>query len=525
MSKFPPTPEQQAIIDCQFNRTDIIKVMAFAGTGKTTTLDFFARNLPKLRMLYIAFNKSVQIEASHRFPKNVDCRTSHSLAWSKFGKKFQDSGKLTNGSLRIKTIAEAFGWDKEKKYDLAKFTLSTVMKFIGSADNEIGKQHVPPEARRVMARQAAEKAGVEFDSVNFDDTKAHESDKELLSHAKLLWNRMCDFRDSEIQMIHDGYLKLWQMSNPTLQYWDDNLRRYLPYDVVLLDEAQDINPATADVFMKQKCVRVLVGDTHQQIYSFRGADNILAKIKAEHQFYLTQSFRFGEKIGRIGSLILNTFKKEARNVVGRNGIGELRPVDTNKKYTIITRTNSNLFKMAVDLYEEKRLGFVGGVEGYKFDDILDTYFLWADKREQIKDAYIRSFTTFKEMEKFAEEVDDLELKSRIKVVNEFHNRIPDLIRDITTQAVDIAVADVVFTTGHKAKGLEFEQVQLGNDFPLLVKENSENGKKRLVKDLADDEYNLIYVACTRAITRLDLCGSIIELLDFLKKSDILDKGE
>lgn len=521
MSKFPPTPEQQAIVDCKFDRMDIIKVMAFAGTGKTTTLDFFARSLPKLRMLYIAFNKSVQIEASHRFPKNVDCRTSHSLAWSKFGKKFQEAGKLTNGSLRIKTIAEAFGWEKD--YDRAKYVLATVMKFIASSDSEIGKGHIPPEARRVAARAKAEKAGAEFDPVAFDETKAHESDKDYIADAKLLWKRMCDVRDRQIEMLHDGYLKLWQMSKPTLQYWDDSIRRYMPYDVILLDEAQDINPATADVVLNQKCARVLVGDVHQQIYSFRGADNILAKIKAQHQFYLTQSFRFGDKIGRIGSLVLNTFKKEARKVVGRNGVGELRPVDTEKKYTIITRTNSHLFGRAVGLYEEKRLGFIGGVQGYKFEDILDTYFLWSEQRENIKDAYIRSFKSFKEMEKFAEDLDDLELKSRIKVVNEYQNRIPGLIHDITTQAVDINVADVILTTGHKAKGLEFDQVQMGDDFPILVKENPENGKEYLVKDLAADEYNLIYVACTRAITRLDLSGTMIKLLEFLKKSDLLDQ--
>lgn len=58
-----------------------------AGTGKTSTLVWYAEQRPDLRFLYVAFNKSVAKEAERRFPRNVSCKTAHSLAFKDVGKK------------------------------------------------------------------------------------------------------------------------------------------------------------------------------------------------------------------------------------------------------------------------------------------------------------------------------------------------------------------------------------------------------------------------------------------------------
>jgi F-box protein 18 (helicase) len=62
------TAEQRDIVDFPLRHGEILKVVAFAGTGKTTVLEQFARARPSLRLLYVAFNKSVQQEAEQRFP-------------------------------------------------------------------------------------------------------------------------------------------------------------------------------------------------------------------------------------------------------------------------------------------------------------------------------------------------------------------------------------------------------------------------------------------------------------------------
>lgn len=46
--------------------------------------------------------------------------------------------------------------------------------------------------------------------------------------------------------------------------------------------------AIMDVLMSQRCGKILVGDPHQQIYTFKGAVNALNLVDHTHIFYLTQ---------------------------------------------------------------------------------------------------------------------------------------------------------------------------------------------------------------------------------------------
>lgn len=93
------TPEQNAIIEWQGNQ---LVVNAFAGTGKTTTLVQFAQVNPDSKMLYLAYNRAIRDEAEQKFPFNVECKTSHQLAWSHFGRHFRH--RLT-ANLRITDVA------------------------------------------------------------------------------------------------------------------------------------------------------------------------------------------------------------------------------------------------------------------------------------------------------------------------------------------------------------------------------------------------------------------------------------
>jgi hypothetical protein len=67
------TDEQRKIVETNVGPGHLIKVRAFAGTGKTRTLVEYAKARPNQKMLYIAFNKNAKLDAMSKFGSNVDC--------------------------------------------------------------------------------------------------------------------------------------------------------------------------------------------------------------------------------------------------------------------------------------------------------------------------------------------------------------------------------------------------------------------------------------------------------------------
>ena len=66
-------------------------------------------------------------------------------------------------------------------------------------------------------------------------------------------------------------------------------------------------------------------------------------------------------------------------------------------------------------------------------------------------------------------------------------------------------ADRVLATAHKAKGLEWPEVRLAEDFPSLPELDGldPDGAPRLTAEERDQELHLLYVAATRARRRLE----------------------
>jgi predicted AAA+ superfamily ATPase len=73
------TTQQNEIIE-SIPKYKNIKINAFAGTGKTTTLKLIANKYKEKKILYLAFNSSIKNEASKIFPSNSFIKTTHGLA-------------------------------------------------------------------------------------------------------------------------------------------------------------------------------------------------------------------------------------------------------------------------------------------------------------------------------------------------------------------------------------------------------------------------------------------------------------
>ncbi|MEH3742599.1 UvrD-helicase domain-containing protein, partial [Escherichia coli] len=277
-----PTDEQSAIIHWQGQK---LVVNAFAGTGKSSTLVQYALANPDSRILYLAYNRAVRDEAERKFPFNVECKTSHQLAWSRFGRHYRN--RLV-ASLRITDVARKLN---TRHWLLVRLALSSLNQFLCSADKEPGLQHLPDEDAR---------AGTDVSAI--------------LQAVQVLWYEMSR-PDGTFPVTHDTYLKLFQLSSPDLS------RRW---DTILFDEAQDANPVTSALVLSQSCRVILVGDRYQQIYRFRGADNALSHpvLNDADRLWLTQSFRFGPSVARMANLLLQR-AGETRQVTGSGGEDEV----------------------------------------------------------------------------------------------------------------------------------------------------------------------------------------------------------
>ena len=83
MANFKPTQEQENALVLSATG-DTMKLIAYAGAGKTATLVLVANQMQKnnKKGLYLAFNKSIAIDAGKKLPISCEAKTFHSLALS-----------------------------------------------------------------------------------------------------------------------------------------------------------------------------------------------------------------------------------------------------------------------------------------------------------------------------------------------------------------------------------------------------------------------------------------------------------
>jgi len=78
--------------------------------------------------------------------------------------------------------------------------------------------------------------------------------------ARALWAEMSDPHQSDVSITHNGYLKLFAMSGAQML----SKKTGRPFDLIMVDEAQDLNKVTLQMIRNQQTgVKLLVGDPHQ----------------------------------------------------------------------------------------------------------------------------------------------------------------------------------------------------------------------------------------------------------------------
>lgn len=474
-----PATEEQLLI-CQ-SQGQVVKIKAGAGTGKTTTLRGLAQRNPQSKILYLAFNRAIKDEATAKFTPNVKAMTAHGLAFSRIGKDYANvPDKLASGDIKPFHVQGAIGSTlKKMPQNLQNLyggrVIEAVKSFLISPAEELGPEHV------TMPSAPAE--------------KKHFVASRLLSDAQKVWEEMQKL-DSKVPMIHDGYLKMFQLQAPKL--W---------YDMILLDEAQDTNPVTQALVEQQAARRIYVGDEHQAIYAFRGARNAMNAVEADEEFFLTGSFRFGQQIADLANLLLDAKGEEELRLRGLGRPSLVAPLADKTPHAFIARGNSALFARAIEAMENNEsFAFVGPLFNYRFDLIEQAYNLSIGGK--VKDPFLASFKNFEELEEYAEAMEDRENMGRCKIVTRYSRRIPFLVSQIQSKAGmhgSGTAHQVTLTSAHRAKGLEFDNVIMADDFMDFFDDESGEWKDMTRADAYEaEEVNLQYVAATRAKKQLQI---------------------
>ena len=241
-----PSPQQQAIFNMIAEGKRNILVSACPGSGKTTTIMHSFGYIPKdedslvaTSIAYLVFNKRNAEEASAKVPRGVNVSTFHSLGF----RALRASGLIPpkvkiEGRKVMRLVYNAMDRDDAD--------VASVIKLVSLLKGQCEKN---PEVG--LARELA----VRFDLDIVDLRRATQVAVAVLEAS----NRKFD------EIDFDDMLYMPVVFNVA----------FATYDWVFVDEAQDTNDIQLSILHKITGLRsrvVAVGDPHQAIYGFRGAN-------------------------------------------------------------------------------------------------------------------------------------------------------------------------------------------------------------------------------------------------------------
>lgn len=493
------TDEQLDIIKTLESKDKVIKINAYAGTGKTASIVEVIKNIRKndktSKILYLVFNRSMIQEAKEKLADyNVECYTTHGFSLKRFtavkkediqilsGLDFNIFMQIKNRRAFDKIFIRYFVINKMlEAYCLTFDNLDTFCYNLKRNNKSYNLENCQPKLKEI-----------EF----FKTIYEHFISENIFTHGMYLKEYSCNCADK------------------------------IKYDYIFFDEAQDISMFALNIMKRMDYKKLFIcGDIFQNIYSFLKTVNAFDKLDGK-TMKLSTSFRFNKRIADLANKILASkydhFKKDIKN------FHNIEKTWSNTEKTILFRTNASLFEYAVELVKNKdniKVKFMDIVSGDNCDRFDETFsemiYFYYKLLESVKFARLKEFSdTFRV--KRSKNIDEYvkiaskENKSLYRYLSQNPDILPLDLRKyfkfFTLNEHDIinvlrAVRDsencenpsktYILITSHRSKGLQFDDVKLAPD------EWKING---------DAELNLLYVAITRAKYNLDI-RAIKHLLD------------
>ena len=237
---------QKEIINIFNNSDSNISISAVAGSGKTTVLLSLLKFVPNdKRALFVAFNNVIVDELKERIglKSNVEISTIHSYGWRsvlcRYGSKIKMNPNKVFG--KTESILKQYKEISPRKHGYYFYIIPKIIDLVRCNLTPLDKQEI-------------------LDMSLHYDLDISELDAEIAM--KVLKKMNCDksqfdFMDMIYQPVIDDHIRLKK------------------YDYVFCDESQDFSLCQQKIIkmsLNRKGRLITVGDEHQAIYGFCGAD-------------------------------------------------------------------------------------------------------------------------------------------------------------------------------------------------------------------------------------------------------------
>ena len=458
---------QKSIFNDIANGEGNTQVDALAGTGKTSTIVEGFHYVPKNHSsLMCAFNKSIQTELETRAPLGVTVRTLHSLGYAACRKAFPNIGQPDKNKLEGYIKAEK--GDEAETYELR----SNLAKAISLSKGYLAS--TPKEIDEILDRH-------DVDTCDESREGFITSVMKIMEATKKDTNRV-DFDDM-----------IWLPNVLDL--------RLDKYGMVFIDEAQDLNTAQINLALNSVMNGgriVSVGDEHQAIYGFRGADsdainNIVNRLGSK-RMPLSVTYRCAKAIVQMAQTIVPEIESAPdakEGIVDYKNTAqmadEVKPGDF-----ILSRVNAPLIKWCLTLLKARVPANIQGRDMGK-----NLFALIKKSNANDVDSFLSWLADYEamEVERMAKLKRDASVVNDkadcLRILCEGTRSLSDVKENLDKLFKDGDDKDkVILSSTHKAKGLERERV-------FMLKDTYKPGK-------SVEESNLAYVAYTRAKSELYL---------------------
>lgn len=554
------TEEQQKVFNFVKYDSNHGIIDAVAGSGKTTTIIDSANHIdPSKRILFCAFNNSIAREISTRFLQKgmtgVHVKTMHALGLDILKSNLSGDFKLEND--KYPKLVDQF-LEQESSQDILR-RLCEINDIPIDSQNKIDQYQLKGFRTTIKTTAYDACTKLRLTLTRFE----LEAFSNLIKHYNIFNERKLasKFIDEEIDLYfaivkeivskgNDLARRTFLIDFADMLYlpFEWNLTPLTRFDLLFVDECQDLSKSQLAIALKyvKKEGRILsVGDPHQSIYGFTGADiesfDQIKNLPHTVKLSLSKCFRCPDNVIELAQ----HFRSDISSFAPKEGFITKIQFDEVIQHVkpgnlIISRTKAPLqvliFKMidksiVIEVHEDEVKEFMNDLrflfakeelsvssiyrEGNDFfEKVIERNVYFAEKKSN-------KFKSKEEKENFlAEERRLIEAKiefiKKQLSINPGIQNINALLKRIE-QLISGGKDAVKLSTIHRAKGLENETVFI-LDFDALPLYR--DGQKEWEKT---QERNLKYVALTRTKKNLFLVNSepLLEIDDGASLFDTL----